>query len=130
MRFHPNIPVRSDAQCGVLYPAGSKPSIQWKHVDGPMLACRDGSIHFLTWKERLALHFKLITIDELDARHRSQSDCVVPRLDEGVSQRDYDRALSAAMNVADLFSPGVFNDAMVRDVAAVIANTYHQNSKD
>jgi hypothetical protein len=40
--------------------------VQWKHVDGPMLCCCDGSIHWLTWKERFLLWIGRITVESLD----------------------------------------------------------------
>jgi hypothetical protein len=43
-----------------------RPWVQWKHVDGPMLCCCDGSIHWLTWKERFLLWIGRITVESLD----------------------------------------------------------------
>lgn len=48
------------------------PSIQWNHVDGPLLVCRDGTLHWLTMWERLALKAGCTTIDALDAKHNSE----------------------------------------------------------
>ena len=53
----------------VDYPSDTKPSIQWEHVDGPLLICRDGTPHWLTRKERIWLRLGLTTIEQLDAKH-------------------------------------------------------------
>lgn len=53
----------------VSFPSESKPSISWKHVDGPMLICRDGTIHWLTIWERLQFRLGFIDIDYLDKKH-------------------------------------------------------------
>jgi hypothetical protein len=37
----------------VSVPKDSKPYINWRHVDGPLLCCTDGSLHWLTFVERL-----------------------------------------------------------------------------
>ena len=34
-----------------------EPFIQWKHPDGPMLVCCDGTLHWLTLKERIYFKF-------------------------------------------------------------------------
>jgi len=41
--------------CGgyVGYPKSVRPSINWKHIDGPLLYYRDGQMHWLTLWERL-----------------------------------------------------------------------------
>lgn len=33
------------------------PYIQWKHPDGPMLVCRNGVLHWLTYWERICYKF-------------------------------------------------------------------------
>jgi len=37
---------------GIGYLDSARPSISWKHIDGPMLCARDGQIHWLTLWER------------------------------------------------------------------------------
>jgi hypothetical protein len=32
---------------------GAEPYIQWNHIDGPLLCCRDGTLHWLTKAEQL-----------------------------------------------------------------------------
>jgi hypothetical protein len=56
---------------GVGYPTGMKPSVVWKHIDGPLMYHSDGQLHWLTWRERLALWFGLMTEDEIDADYVS-----------------------------------------------------------
>lgn len=51
--------------CGLLGKP-QRPSVQWNHVDGPMLRCCDGSIHWLTWKERFLIWIGRITVESLD----------------------------------------------------------------
>ena len=38
---------------GVSFPIESRPSIQWRHVDGPLLCFSDGQMHWLSWRERI-----------------------------------------------------------------------------
>lgn len=49
---------------------GTKPHIQWNHVDGPMLHTSTANCHWLTLWERLMMKAGLMTIEELDAKHR------------------------------------------------------------
>ena len=37
----------------IQYPKDSEPHINWNHIDGPLLTCRDGTPHWLTVTERL-----------------------------------------------------------------------------
>lgn len=53
----------------IQYPEDSEPHIQWNHIDGPLLYCRDGSIHWLTLLERLYLKIGLININQLDKKY-------------------------------------------------------------
>jgi hypothetical protein len=55
----------------VGYPEDSKPHIQWNHIDGPLLFCADGSIHWLTLLERLYMRIGILTIEELDLKYRN-----------------------------------------------------------
>jgi hypothetical protein len=40
------------SESGVGYPADADPAINWNHVDGPLLYCRNGAIHWLTIVDR------------------------------------------------------------------------------
>lgn len=50
----------------ISYPEDSKPHIQWDHVDGPLLVCRDGTHHWLTKVEKLWLRMGFTNINQLD----------------------------------------------------------------
>lgn len=45
------------------------PYINWKHVDGPLLICSDGTLHWLTWFERILLAFGSTDEYALDAKY-------------------------------------------------------------
>ena len=53
----------------IQYTADSKPHIQWNHIDGPLLCCRDGTPHWLTKLERLWLKMGLTNITQLDEKY-------------------------------------------------------------
>lgn len=55
----------------IQYPSDSKPHIKWDHIDGPLLYCADGQIHWLTLLERLYFKMGLITLEELDRKYRT-----------------------------------------------------------
>lgn len=50
----------------------AKPRIKWNHIDGPLLICRDGTLHWLTMAERLWTRLGLTTIDQLDAKYNHE----------------------------------------------------------
>jgi hypothetical protein len=51
------------------YPSNVEPYIQWDHVDGALLICRDGTPHWLTASERLWLRFGFTNINQLDEKY-------------------------------------------------------------
>ena len=51
-------------------PEDSTPHIQWDHIDGPLLHCTDGSIHWLTLLEKMYMRIGILTIEELDLKYR------------------------------------------------------------
>jgi hypothetical protein len=53
----------------IQYPADSEPHIKWNHIDGPLLYCRNGRIHWLTLIERVWLKAGLTTIEKLDEKY-------------------------------------------------------------
>lgn len=55
-------------EMSVSYLSDAQPHIIWKHIDGPLLCCRDGSMHWLTWRERFAMWLGLLSIEQLEAR--------------------------------------------------------------
>lgn len=42
--------------------------IKWNHIDGPMLICKNGTIHWLTIMERLLLYFNLLSVTHLEEK--------------------------------------------------------------
>lgn len=50
------------------------PKIFWKHIDGPVLHLTDASVHWLTYKERFLLFFKLTSIQKLDFKYSRLSE--------------------------------------------------------
>jgi len=58
----------------IQYPEDSEPHIQWTHIDGPLLICRDGSPHWLTMLERLFVKTGITTIEQLDEKYRHRDE--------------------------------------------------------
>ena len=58
----------------VGYQKESRPHITLNHVDGPMLCMRDGRVHWLTWRERIALFFGKIDALDLERKHWNRWD--------------------------------------------------------
>ena len=58
------------------YPADSQPHIVWNHIDGPLLCCRDGTLHWLTVTERLWLRMGVTHINQLDEKYNQDKDNV------------------------------------------------------
>lgn len=57
---------------GVGVTIGTQPEINWKHIDGPLLYCSDGQLHWLTWRERARLFFGTADIHDIDFEYRSR----------------------------------------------------------
>lgn len=47
-----------------------EPHINWKHIDGPLLICSNGKLHWLTIWERLRFLFGFETIYTIDYKRR------------------------------------------------------------
>lgn len=54
---------------GIGYSADAEPYIKWKHIDGPLLVCRNGSLHWLTWRDRLRFKFGFDDIYSLERKY-------------------------------------------------------------
>lgn len=52
-----------------VYPQIDKPYISWKHVDGPYLKSRDGSIHWLSYWDRFLFWTGWITEYDLEKKY-------------------------------------------------------------
>lgn len=59
-----------------IYRIFPPPSIVWKHTDGPLLTCSDGTLHWLTWWERFQLWRGKTTIEALDRKYRKDLSCI------------------------------------------------------
>jgi hypothetical protein len=58
-------------ESGIGYPEGMRHSMNWKHIDGPLMYHSNGQLHWLTWRERLALWFGFATEEAIDANYVS-----------------------------------------------------------
>ena len=52
--------------------ARSAPHVQWNHLDGPLMTLSDGRLHWLTWRERIALWLGWTTVERVNRRHVTQ----------------------------------------------------------
>ena len=52
------------------FPASARPSIQWRHIDGPVLCFRDGQLHWLTWWERIQFLFGFTSAEKIERKRR------------------------------------------------------------
>jgi hypothetical protein len=52
------------------FSATSEPHINWHHADGPMLCCSDGSLHWLTLRERFGLWCGWLNIEHLNVLYK------------------------------------------------------------
>jgi hypothetical protein len=63
---------RSDyvySENGLGYPADAEPAIRWDHIDGPLLVCRNGSLHWLSWLDRLRVWIGADDIYSLERKY-------------------------------------------------------------
>lgn len=58
---------------GINYPLDARPSIQWNHIDGPLLCARNGQMHWLTWWERIECWLGRENEYSLEMRHFGKS---------------------------------------------------------
>jgi hypothetical protein len=47
-------------------PANNEMVQGYRHIDGPLLYCSDGRLHWLTWRERFRLFWGLADIHDID----------------------------------------------------------------
>lgn len=52
----------------VGYPTDTKPHVNWRHIDGPLLYCSSGKMHWLTLRERVRLFLGLDSIESINER--------------------------------------------------------------
>ena len=55
------------------YPEKIAPAIKWNHIDGPLLTCSDGTLHWLTVQERLWMKFGFTNIDQLNDKYSHEA---------------------------------------------------------
>ena len=56
---------------GVGTHIGAQPTINWDHVDGPLLYCSNGLLHWLTLRERFRLFVGWADIHDIDFERRT-----------------------------------------------------------
>lgn len=56
---------------GVGVHVSAQPHINWSHIDGPLLICSNGLLHWLTWRERLRLWLGWADIHDIDFERRA-----------------------------------------------------------
>jgi hypothetical protein len=47
------------------------PHVQWTHIDGPLMSWA-GHLHWLTWRERLAIWLRLTSVEATAQKHWPQ----------------------------------------------------------
>ncbi len=57
---------------------GKRYHVNWKHVDGPLMVLADATLHWLTWRERIALKFKCTTLDKIHNKRLAKSMARLP----------------------------------------------------
>jgi hypothetical protein len=50
----------------IQFPTSNGPSINWKHIDGPLLYFSDGQLHWLTLGQRIRCHLGMETAESLE----------------------------------------------------------------
>lgn len=66
---------------GVSYPLSARPSLNMRHIDGPMIYFRDGQMHWLTLLERIAVHLGWDDAETLERKHRPDLGLSPPKKD-------------------------------------------------
>jgi hypothetical protein len=55
-------------------PGYYRPFIRWHYIDGPVLICSDGTVHWLSLIEIICLKLKIKTIADLDMKYNKCND--------------------------------------------------------
>lgn len=87
---------------GVGTHISAQPRIVWKHIDGPLLYCSNGLLHWLTWRERMRLWLGLADIHDIDFERRISSLAPPSRSTPEVKPRSrpFMPAASAELSIA------------------------------
>ena len=56
----------------ISYPSDSKPRLELNHIDGPLLICRDGTPHWLSFAEVLSLKMGFTNVNQLDEKYNHE----------------------------------------------------------
>jgi len=51
---------------------GAEAHINWTHIDGPLLVCSDGTLHWLTKIEKLWARLGFVSVTQLDTKHNQE----------------------------------------------------------
>lgn len=54
-----------------FYPPITEPTVQWNHVDGPMMRRRDGTLYWLRWRDRFMHWVGKWSLREIERRSYS-----------------------------------------------------------
>ena len=57
-------------EAGVGFPATAFPHIKWRHIDGPLLVMRDGTLHWLTLWERFTCWLDVSSALSIERKRR------------------------------------------------------------
>lgn len=68
-RLRPGYDYQRSGASWIGVPRGSEPSINWRHIDGPLLYRRDGQLHWLTLWERLRCWLGYDDANSLDRKY-------------------------------------------------------------
>lgn len=71
--------------CGVGFPADSKPSINSRHIDGPLLTFSDGQMHWLGPWQRIQFALGFTDADKLQRKLRPNLTRILDGYGRGAS---------------------------------------------
>ena len=61
---------RDEIAPGVGFERTAKPSLNMDHIDGPVITFSDGQMHWLTWRERIAVALGFADANSLQIKLR------------------------------------------------------------
>ena len=91
----------SDEVIVTLYPRDNKPSVCWKHEDGPLMTLTDGTLHWITLMERFLLWLGVATLKEINEIHLVEYS--IPYNGDGIEVTYMDRAEAEEMKARNLY---------------------------
>lgn len=51
-----------------IYPPITEPTVQWNHIDGPLMHRRDASLYWLRWRDRIMFRLGRWSLREIERR--------------------------------------------------------------